>query len=47
MSAQVVAGALLAVGILTCGVADEVDPALALLSGVPEECLDMRHLVMA
>lgn len=31
--AQVVAGALLAVGIVNCGVLDEVDPALALLSG--------------
>ncbi len=31
---QVVAGALLAVGIVNCGVQDEVDPALALLSGV-------------
>ena len=30
---QVVAGALLAVGIVNCGVQDEVDPALALLSG--------------
>ena len=30
---QVVAGALLAVGIVSCGVLDEVDPALALLSG--------------
>jgi hypothetical protein len=30
---QVVAGALLAVGIVSCGVQDEVDPALALLSG--------------
>ncbi|EFN53700.1 hypothetical protein CHLNCDRAFT_25435, partial [Chlorella variabilis] len=29
---QVVAGALLAVGIVSCGVLDEVDPALALLS---------------
>ena len=31
--AQVVAGALLAVGIVNCGVQDEVDPALALLAG--------------
>jgi 26S proteasome regulatory subunit N1 len=30
---QVVAGALLAVGIVNSGVQDEVDPALALLSG--------------
>ena len=30
---QVVAGALLAVGIVNCGVMDEVDPAFALLSG--------------
>lgn len=30
---QVVAGALLAVGIVNCGVQDEVDPALALLAG--------------
>jgi 26S proteasome regulatory subunit N1 len=29
----VVAGALLAVGIVNCGVMDEVDPAFALLSG--------------
>ena len=30
---QVVAGALLAVGLVNCGVQDEVDPAYAILSG--------------
>ena len=37
-AAQVVAGALLAVGVVNCGVMDEVDPALALLSGAQWWC---------
>ena len=36
---QVVAGALLAVGLVNCGVQDEVDPAFAILSGATRVCV--------